>query len=122
MEFKIRESEYRLLSIIWNNEPLSSRELTVKAEEELGWKRTTTYTVLKALIEYGLCQNDNATVTALVKRDEFERKDSERVAEYIRGRFSGSLPQFLTAFIDENGMSDEEADEIMRILQEFKGE
>lgn len=119
MSNKLKESEIRLLNIIWDNEPLTSRELTVKAEETLGWKRTTTYTVLKWLIERGICENENKVVRALIKRGEAEKEDSKQVAEYVKKRFGGSLPNFITSFVRSEEMTKEDAAEIVRILEQY---
>ena len=115
----LRESGYRLLDIIWSREPLTSRELAEHAAERLGWSRTTTYTVLKKLVDDGYCANENARVRALIAREEVQRTDSERL---VSSRFGGSLPKFITAFMDSRAMSKEEADEIIRLLEEYKGE
>lgn len=115
----LRESGYRLLDIVWNNEPLTSRQLAEHAAESLGWSRTTTYTVLKKLVDDGYCENVNARVRSLVAREEVQRTESERL---VRSRFGGSLPRFITSFMDSRSMSREEADEIIKMLEEYKGE
>ena len=118
MEYTVRESEYRLLCIIWDNEPLTSRQLVEKASERLGWKKSTTYTVLKWLVERGFCVNESAVVSSRIDRSAVQRQASEQVAGIVNEKFGGSLPCFLTAFIDANGVSDEDAEEIMRMLRE----
>lgn len=122
MDFKLADAPYRLLKIIWSNEPLTSMDLAKIALEELGWKRTTTYSVLKALINQGFCENENTIVKSLIAPDEVEKQDSARIAEYAKSRFGGSLPRFITAFVDSRGMTKEEADEIMEILKKNYGE
>ena len=122
MDYKLAESPYRLMKIIWANEPMTSMDLAKLAQAELGWKRTTTYSVLKALVVQGFCVNDNTMVTSLVTPEEVERYDSNRIAEYAKSRFGGSLPKFITAFIDNKGMSKEEADEIIEILNKYRSE
>ena len=122
MELKLAEAPYRLLKIIWSNEPLTSMELAKIAQAELGWKRTTTYTVLKALINQEFCVNDNTVVSSLVTPEEVERYDSSRIAEYAKSRFGGSLPKFITTFVDNKGMTKEEANEIIAILNSHYGE
>lgn len=121
MDFKLAESPYRLMKIIWSNEPLTSMDLAKKAQAELGWKRTTTYSVLKALVTQGVCVNNNTVVTSLVTPEDVERYDSSRIAEYAKSRFGGSLPKFITAFVENKGMTKEEADEIITILNKHYG-
>jgi len=122
MDVKLSESSYRLIRIIWNNEPLTSMELAKIAQEELGWKRTTTYSVLKILINQGVCVNENTIVKTIVTPEEVEKYDSERIAEQAKSRFNGSLPKFIATFVDNKGMTKEEADEIMDILRRNYGE
>ena len=121
MDFKLAESPYRLMKIIWSNEPLTSMELARLAQSELGWKRTTTYTVLKTLINQGVCENDNTIVRSLVTAEEIEKYDSGRIAEQARSRFNGSLPRFIATFVNGKGMTREEAEEIMEILNNHYG-
>ncbi len=78
-EWKLSNADYRLLSIVWNVEPVASPELCKLAETQLGWKRTTTYTVLKRLCDKELLQNEKAIVTSLVERKQVQREESRRV-------------------------------------------
>jgi len=122
MDFKLAESPYRLMRIIWSNEPLTSMNLAKIALAELGWKRTTTYSVLKTLINQGFCVNEDTVVKSLVTPEEVERYDSGRIAEQAKSRFNGSLPKFIATFVDNKGMTKEDADEIMEILRKNFGE
>ena len=112
---KISEGEYRLACIVWDHEPLPSGKLVELAGEQLGWKKSTTYTVLKKLVERGILKNENATVTALVKREQVRQYESAAVVE--RG-FGGSLPAFVAAFLKGNKLSPEEAEELRRMIDE----
>ena len=112
------EIEARFAEIIWENEPLSSRRLAELALEKLNWKRTTTYTVLKRLCDKGLFQNQGGTVTALVSREEFYARQSER---FVEDTFQGSLPAFLAAFGSRKKLSDSEIDQLQRIIDGMRG-
>lgn len=114
-KFKMTDSEYKFVSIIWDNEPINSTELVKLCADKLGWKKSTTYTVLKKLCERGILQNIDATVTAKVKREEVQRYESKALLEKT---FDGSLPKFLTAFLNGRKLSDKEAEELKRIIQE----
>ncbi|MBE6613641.1 MAG: BlaI/MecI/CopY family transcriptional regulator, partial [Ruminococcaceae bacterium] len=94
-EIRLGEIESRFADIIWTNEPLSSRRLAELAEAELGWKESTSYTILKRLCERGLFQNVKRTVTSLVSKEEFYALQSEK---FVEDTFDGSLPAFLAAF------------------------
>ena len=112
------EIEARFAEIIWENEPLSSRRLAELALEKLNWKRTTTYTVLKRLCDKGLFQNQDGTVTALVSREEFYARQSER---FVEDTFQGSLPAFLAAFGSRKKLSDSEIDQLQKIIDGMRG-
>ncbi len=109
--------ESRFADMIWNNEPLASRRLIQMAERELGWKATTSYTVLKRLCERGIFQNQNSTVTSLISREEFYAEQSDR---FVKETFDGSLPAFLAAFGSKNKLSDREVEELKRLIDRMK--
>lgn len=113
-EMKLGEIESQFADIIWSNQPLSSGTLALLAAEQLGWKRTTTYTVLKRLCEKGLFQNENGTVSARMTKDEYISAQSEK---FVSDTFGGSLPAFLTAFTRRKQLSDEDIAEIRDMIR-----
>lgn len=116
-ELKLCESDRRFMSVIWDNEPLSSGELVALCSKELGWKKSTTYTILKKLCEKGFAKNEETIVTSLVPRGEVQAYESER---FMAHNFGGSLPGFLTAFLGGKKISAEEAAELKRLIDEHK--
>lgn len=106
----------RFADIVWEKEPVGSGELVKICDKEFGWKKTTTYTVLRKLIDKGLLQNDNGIVTSLISKDEFY---SSRSRQIVDESFQGSLPAFVAAFVSGNRLSAKEADEIRRMIDEF---
>jgi len=116
-EYKLGEIESRFADIIWTNEPLSSRRLAELAEAELGWKESTSYTILKRLCERGLFQNVKRTVTSLVSKEEFYALQSEK---FVEDTFDGSLPAFLAAFAGRKKYTDEEVDKMKQILDSMR--
>lgn len=107
------DAEARFMDIVWREEPLSSRRLTQLCEEELGWKRTTTYTVLKKLSEKGFVCNEERMVRSLVPRTQVMEQESRQVLEK---NFHGSLPLFLTSFLGGRKLSDREAEELKALI------
>lgn len=105
--------ESRFADMIWSHEPLASRDLIRMAEEELNWKSTTSYTVLKRLCKRGIFQLQNKIVTSLISREEFYGMRSE---EFIEETFDGSLPAFIAAFGTRKKLSDEEVDELKKLI------
>ena len=116
-EIKLSNADYRLLSIVWDTEPIASPELCKHAEVKLGWKRTTTYTVLKRLCDKNLLKNENIIVTSLESRESIQRIESHQVLERS---FNGSLPQFIAAFLDGGKISETEAEKIKRMIDVFR--
>ena len=115
--FRLYDGELKFMTIIWDNEPLPSRRLVELCAETLGWKQSTTYTVLKKLSVKGLVKNENSVVTALVKRDQAQRLESEAVVDRA---FGGSLPSFVAAFMGGRGLSEEDAEELHRLIDAYR--
>lgn len=118
IEARLGEVESRFADIIWNNEPLTSRRLAELAEQELNWKRTTTYTVLKRLCDRGLFCNEGGVVKSLVSREEFFALQSEK---FVEDTFEGSLPAFLAAFSRRKKLSNSEIDELQALIDKMRG-
>lgn len=116
---KIFESEYRFCRILWAHEPVTSRKLVDLCAEQLGWKPTTTYTVLKRLGERGVLQNERSVVTSLVSCDEVCAAEA---GELVEKKFDGSLPTFVAAFTRTQKMSDAELDEVQRLIDRYREE
>ena len=110
--------ESRFADIIWDNEPIASGELAKKAEEALGWKRTTSYTVLKRLCERGIFLNDGGLVRSLILKSDFYAMQSEKVVEES---FSGSLPAFVAAFAGRKKLTEKEIDELQSLIDSMRG-
>ena len=116
---RLCESDYRFLSLIWDHEPINSTELVRLSAAELGWKKSTVYTMVKKLGEKGLIKNENAQVRSLVPREEIQNRESR---SFVEQNFSGSLPGFLVSFYGGKGISPEEAEELLRLIDELKQE
>lgn len=118
-QLKLCESEYRFATIVWENEPVASGELVAICEKELGWKKSTTYTVLKRLVERGILVNENYTITSLIKQEQVQRYESE---DFINRTFGGSLPRFITAFMNDKKLSKNEAEQLKKLIDSYKEE
>ena len=114
---KLGVIEARFADIIWNNEPLSSGELVKRAAEELDWKKSTTYTVLKKLCERGFFQNENGTVSSKISKADYYAMQSE---EFVNETFGGSLPSFIAAFTSRNKLSEKETLELVQLIMESR--
>ena len=116
-EYQLGTVESKFAEIIWQNEPLSSSELAALSLDALGWKKSTTYTVLKRLCDKGIFQNNKGSVTSLISKQEFYSRQSER---YVEENFGGSLPTFLAAFTSRKKLTKEDADALRRMVAEHE--
>lgn len=114
---KIHESEYRFCLIMWEHEPVTAAELVKLCQEQLGWKRTTTYTVIKRLGERGVLKNQDGTVSSLVSKEEAQAFE---IGELVEKKFEGSLPAFIAAFTKRQDMSADELDEVQRMIDRIR--
>ena len=116
---RLAEGEYRFACIVWDNEPLPSGKLVELSLAQLGWKKSTTYTVLKKLVDRGVLRNENAMVSAVIPKEEILREESRAVVDRA---FEGSLPSFLTHFMGGKTLSAQEADDLKAIIDRFREE
>ena len=114
---KIFESEYRFCLILWDNEPVNSTKLVELCKQSLGWSKATTYTVIRRLAERGVVKNENATVTALISKEEAQRS---RLEEMMEETFEGSVPAFIAAFSKSKKLSKAEADHLQALIDSYR--
>ena len=118
-EYRLGAIETHFAEIVWDHAPLSSGQLVKICQEELTWKKPTTYTVLRKLCERGLFQNRDGIVSILVSRDEFYSRQTE---QYVEETFEGSLPAFLAAFTARKKLTDAEIDQLQHLIDSQRGE
>ena len=114
---KVFESEYRFCLILWEHEPIKSTDLAKLCKEKLDWSKTTTYTVIKRLSERGVIQNENTIVTSRISKEEAQQRELE---ELMDKKFEGSLPAFVAAFTKHQNISEEELDEVQRMIDRIR--
>lgn len=116
---KIYESEYQFCLILWVHEPVKSKDLVRLCQERLGWKPTTTYTVIKRLSDRGALKNENTIVTSLVSKHDVQMAD---INDFLERRFDGSLPDFLLAYSKHQSLSAEEIAAVQAIVDECRNQ
>lgn len=116
---KLGAVETQFADIIWLHQPVGSGELVRLSQESLGWKKSTTYTVLRKLCDQGLFRNDGGTVTALVTKEEFAAMQSQ---QFVEETFQGSLPAFIAAFAGRKGLSATDIAEIRQMIDNYEEE
>ena len=117
--YEIWDSEYRFMTIVWDNAPIGSGALCTLCLQQLGWKKSTVYNAIRKMCEKGLIQNENATVRVLVPREQVQREESDA---FLRRTFSGSLPGFLNAFLSGRALSEKEAEELKKLIDAHRKE
>ncbi len=115
MDYRLGAIEARFAQLIWEREPIASGELVKLCAQELSWKKSTTYTVLRKLCDRGLFQNQNGVVTSLISREELNSLQSH---SFLEENFGGSIPSFLAAFTARRKLSEEEIDQLQRLIDE----
>ena len=114
---KVFESEYRFCLIMWEHEPVKSSKLVELCREQLGWKPTTTYTVIKRLSERGVLKNEKTVVTSLVSKDQVQAAELNAMVEKT---FEGSLPAFVAAFAKHQKLSDADIDAVQEMIDRYR--
>ena len=114
-DHRLFDAEYRLMDLVWERQPINSTALSRLCQEKLGWKKSTTFNLVRKLGERGILKNENATVTALVEREQVLRQESEAAVEKS---FGGSLPNFVAAFLSGKKLSHQEAEALRRLIDE----
>lgn len=118
-DMEIGEVQERFANLVWDHEPIPSGQLVKLCEQELNWKKPTTYTVLRKLCEKGLFRNEDGLVSAVLTREQFASRRSE---QFVDNAFHGSLPAFVAAFTAQKGLSAQEAEEIHQMIDKFRKE
>ena len=116
--FRLTNAESRLADLIWANTSIPSMELIKMAEREFGWKKSTTFTNLKFLINKGLARNENSRVSMLYTRDEIIAEQSR---QYVDDAFGGSLPMFIASYASNRRLQPEQIEELKRLIDEHEG-
>ena len=118
-EPKVFESEYRFCLILWEHQPVKSKELVRLCQEQLDWKPTTTYTVIKRLSVRGILKNENTIVTALVTKEEVQASE---INHLVKNKFDDSLPAFVAAFAKHRRLSREDIDAVQAMIDQYREE
>ncbi|SNS47616.1 transcriptional repressor, CopY family [Anaerovirgula multivorans] len=118
VEYKLGVMEMKFADLMWDNEPISSGDLVKLCEQELGWKKSTTYTMLRRLCQRNIFKNQDGLVCSILSKQEFHALQSEK---FIEETFDGSLPQFLAAFSTRKKLTDKEIDELEKLIRQNRG-
>ena len=115
--YNMTEAETLLAELIWEQEPIGSGNLVKLAAQRLGWKKSTTYTVLRKICENGIFQNKAAVVTSKMSREEYINRKGE---QYLAENYNGSLPNFVASFLKRKKLSKKQIEELVVLIDEYK--
>lgn len=118
MNLELGELQTKFVELIWKKEPIGSGELVKLCDEEFGWKKSTTYTVLKKMCEKGILKNEGGVVSSLLPREEFY---SAKSRQFVEETFQGSLPAFFAAFSSGKKLSKKDVDELQKMIDSYRG-
>ncbi|MBR6365206.1 MAG: BlaI/MecI/CopY family transcriptional regulator [Lachnospiraceae bacterium] len=112
---KLFDSEIKLMEIIWANEPVSAKQISLIADKEIGWNKNTTYTVIKKVIEKGYVKREEPgfICTALIKKEEAQKSEAKGLLEKL---FHGSKKALFSALLEDEKLSDAEIDELRELI------
>lgn len=114
---RLAEIESKFVELVWQSEPINSGDLVLLCEQELNWKKSTTYTVLRRLCQKGVLKNEGAIVTSLIKKQEYFAIQSE---QFVEDTFEGSLPQFLAAFMSRKRLNSKQIAQIQKMIEDYQ--
>lgn len=114
---KLCDSDYRFMCVVWDNAPINSGELVKLCQEKLGWKKSTTYTVVRKMCEKGYIANEDATVSVLISKEQVQADESQY---FVERTFEGSLPGFIAAFLGGKKISNEDAKMLKKMIDDHK--
>ena len=117
-EYRLCNSDYRFMTLVWEHGPIGSGELVRLCAEYLGWKKSTTYTFIKKLCENGIFKNENAIVSSVMNKEEYHRAQGEA---FVEKAYGGSLPKMIAAFIQSKKLSAAQIAEIEAMIEDYKG-
>lgn len=119
MEYRIFDSELKILELLWENGETHARDVAAEAARQVGWSKTTTYTVLKKCVEKGLVERSEPgfRCRALVSRQEVQRRETR---ELIDRMYGGSSDRLVASLLDGKTLSREEDDRLRRLVEELK--
>ncbi len=119
MEMKLFDSELKVMEVLWEKGEISARCVVEVLAEQIGWNKNTTYTVIKKCIEKGAIERKEPGFICkpLVTKDEVQQSETEQLIDKM---FGGSSELFFSAFLKNNGISEDEAERLAKMIREVK--
>ena len=105
------------MELLWENEPVSAKELSLLADERIGWNKNTTYTVIKKLISKGAVKREEPKFicSSLINREDVRKQETKSLLDKL---LKGTKKALFSALIDDENLTKEDIDEMKRMLEE----
>ncbi len=116
-KFHVSDAEYEVLEMLWKcgGEIKQSELLKKLAETGKEWKRQTLNTLVTRLEGKELLERENRIVKAVYSRSEYSNL---KMQENIDQMYNGKLSKFFASFTEQRGISREEAEAILAIVEQ----
>ena len=113
---KLFDSEIKVMEIIWSNEPITAKEISLVAAETIGWNKNTTYTIIKKLEGKGFIKREDPgfICTSLISRGEIQKSETQSLVDKL---FGGSKKALFSALLDDEKLSDKDIKELRELIE-----
>lgn len=112
-KIKIFDAELRMMEILWDIEPVSTGDLSKVCREKLDWNKSTTYTVIRRLVDRGVLNKEKTILTHKLSKKDVQKMES---AEHISKMYGGSLSDFFETYLSEIVLTEEDIKILQKII------
>lgn len=119
METKIYDSELRVLDILWTHGECAAKDIAAVAAEQVGWSKTTTYTVLKRCVAKNLVRRTDPgfVCRALVSQEDVQQRETRDLIDRMYG---GRADRLVASLLDGKALDRQEIARLRRLVEELK--
>lgn len=120
MPIKLFDSELKVMEVLWREGAQPAGQISRILQEQTGWNRNTTYTVIKKCVDKGAIARSEPgfLCSPLITRAEVQRQQTD---ELIARMFDGSKELFLSSFLGGGGqLNEEEIARLHKLVDELK--
>lgn len=118
----LTDAEWNIMEDLWENAPLTGREITESMEKRMGWNRSTTLTLLRRLEEKGAIESNDEgrkkLFLPIISREEVALQETEEFLERI---YNGSVSMMISALTKKKALAKSEIDELYVMLKDLEG-
>lgn len=114
---KLFDSEIKVMEIIWKNEPISAKQVSLIAAEQIGWNKNTTYTVIKKLEGKGYIKREEPgfICSSRISREDVCKTEAQSLVDKL---FGGSKKALFSALLEDEKLSSDDLDELRKMIEE----